>query len=184
MQLDAGVVRAREAAAAQAAGRHAEVAAVLLHHHVGGHLAGAEQRVLRLVDARSLGDAVGEGRVGVVPARLELLQRRSCWAGRRRPCWSTCGRTATPGRPPRGFEQVQRADGVGVEVVERDRGGAIVARLGRRVDDGVGLDARRQLEHAGAIADVELVMVERGASRSSRCWFQRVSPLRPKKTAR
>ena len=50
VQLDAGVIRPGEAAAAQAAGRHAEVAAVLLHHDVGRDLRRAEQRVLRLVD--------------------------------------------------------------------------------------------------------------------------------------
>ena len=69
VQLDAGVVRAGQAAAAQAAGRHAEVAAVFLHHHVGGDLGGAEERVLGLVDGEALGNAVRELRVGVVPAR-------------------------------------------------------------------------------------------------------------------
>ena len=58
MQLDAGVIRPGQAAAAQAAGRHAEVAAVLLHHHVGGDLGRAEQAVLALIDRERLGDAV------------------------------------------------------------------------------------------------------------------------------
>ena len=88
-----------QAAAAQAAGRHAEVAAVLLHHHVGRDLRRAEQRVLRLVDRERLGDAVRERRVGVVPARLELRAAGSRSARRRRPCSWTCGRTATPGTP-------------------------------------------------------------------------------------
>ena len=40
------------------AGPHAEVAAVLLHHHVGRHLGRAEQAVLAGVDAHRLVDAV------------------------------------------------------------------------------------------------------------------------------
>ena len=54
VQLDAGVIRAGEAAAAQAAGGHAEIAAVLLHHDVAGDLRRAEERVLALVDRKSL----------------------------------------------------------------------------------------------------------------------------------
>jgi hypothetical protein len=69
VELDAGVVGPGQAAAAQAAGGHPEIAAVLLDHHVGGELGGAEERMLRLVDGEGLGDAVGVGRVGVVPAR-------------------------------------------------------------------------------------------------------------------
>ena len=80
--------------------------------------------------------------------------------------------------PPRRFEQVQRADGVDVEVVERDRRRAIVGRLRGGMDDGVrAVSAATSSRIAGAIANVELVMREaRSASRCSRCWFQRVSP--------
>ena len=45
VQLRAGVLRAGQAAAAEADGRHVEVAPVLLHHQVGGGLRDAEQRV-------------------------------------------------------------------------------------------------------------------------------------------
>lgn len=39
-----------------------------------------------------------------------------------------------------GFEGIEGADGVGVEIVEGDRGGAVVRRLGGSVDGDVGLD--------------------------------------------
>ncbi len=84
-----------------------------------------------------------------------------------------------------GFEQVERADGIGVEIVERDRRGAVVRGLGGGVDDDVGRSFLEQREHAGAVADVEFVVVEIAATcAASRCWFQRVSPCGPKNTAR
>ena len=91
--------------------------------------------MLGLVDREGLRDAVGVGRVGVVPAGRQLLQR------------DPVGRVAVDlvrahvdeGRLraglARGLEQVQRADRVGVEVVEGNRRRAVVARLGRGVDD-------------------------------------------------
>jgi hypothetical protein len=66
---------------------------------------------------------------------------------------------------PGGFEQVERADGVRVEVVERDRGGAVVARLSGGVNDGVGLQFGEQLDGAGPVADVEFVMLKRAERR-------------------
>ena len=61
VQFHAAVVGAGQAAAAQAAGLHAEVAAVFLHHDVARHFRGAEQAVFALVDGKILGDAVGVG---------------------------------------------------------------------------------------------------------------------------
>jgi hypothetical protein len=104
VEFDAAVIGAGEAAAAQRAGGQVEVAAVLLDHHVGGDLRGAEQRVLRLVDGERLRDAVGVGGIGVVPARGEFPSLMGS-GRRRRPCSCSCARTAIPGRPgarPRG----------------------------------------------------------------------------------
>jgi hypothetical protein len=75
VQLHAGMVRTREAAAAQAAGGHVEIAAVFLHHHVAGDLGSAKQGVLALVDGKSSGMPCANCRIGVVPAGLEFLQR-------------------------------------------------------------------------------------------------------------
>ncbi len=144
MQLDARVIRSGEAAAAQAAGRHVEVAAVLLHHHVARDLRRAEQRMLRLIDREGLGNALRERRIGVVPARLEFCQRNAV----RRVAVDLVRRHVDERRlragPPRRFEQVQRADGVGVEIVERNRRRAIVARLRGGVHDDVRPQARDQ----------------------------------------
>ena len=137
VQFDAGMVRAGQAAAAQAAGRHAEVAAVFLHHDVGRHLGGAEQGVLGLVDGERFRDAVGVGRVGVIPAGLQLLQRD----GVGQVAIDLVGGHVNEGRLgaelPRSLQQVQRADGVGVEIVEGDRRRPVVGGLGGGVDDAV-----------------------------------------------
>ena len=54
VQLGGRVRRAGQRAAPEAGGLHVEVAAVLLHHHVGGDLGGAEDRVQAGVDRHVL----------------------------------------------------------------------------------------------------------------------------------
>ncbi len=160
VELDAAVVGAREAAAAQAAGGHVEIASVLLHHHVAGDLRGAEQRVLRLVDCEGLCDAVRVGRIGVVPAGFELLERDAVGGV----AVNLVGAHVHEGRLGAGLagglQHVERADRVGVEIVERDRGGAVVRGLRGGVHDGGGLHLFEQREHAGAVTDIELVVDE------------------------
>ena len=60
----------------------------------------------------------------------------------------------------RGFEKVQRAAGVGVEIIKRNGCGAIMARLRGGVDNRGGLHLPDQREHPGAVADVEFVVNE------------------------
>ena len=160
VQLDAGVVRSGEAAAAQAAGGHVEVASVFLHDDVGRGLGCAEERVFRLVDGEILGDAVGVGGIVIIPTGFEFLEFDVI----RTVAVNLVGRHVDEGRPGAGatdgFEQVQGADGIGVEVIERDGGGAVVAGLRGGVDDGVGLELGDEIEDALAVADVEFVVVE------------------------
>ena len=59
-----------------------------------------------------------------------------------------------------GFEEIQSPDRVGIKIIERDGGGAIVGRLGGGVDDGIGLQCLQQGEYAGTVADVEFVVSE------------------------
>ncbi len=185
VELDAGVVRAGEAAAAQAAGRHAEVAAVFLDHHIARYLGSAEERVLGLIDGEVLGDAIGVGGIGVVPAGFQFGEGDGVGAV----AIDLVGGHVDEGRLrvglAGGFKQVERADGVGIEVVERNGGGAVVRRLGGGVDDGIRTESGEQVEHALAVADIEFVVVEGGAEGFREApWFQRVSPCGQKKTAR
>ena len=186
MQLHGRVARAREAAAAQAARRHAEVAAVLLHEDVGRQLGRAEQRVLRLVDAEVLRDAVREGGVGVVPARLQLGELdvvRRVAVHLVRATGARAGDSAQCRRI--GLEQCQRAARIHVEIVEGTRRGQVVAGLRRGVDRsrpaaGPRSGAARRRGRACRVRGARRT----DAPRCSRRWFQRVSPCGPKKSAR
>ena len=162
VKFDAGVIGAGEAAAAEGAGGQIKVAAVFLDHHVGGDFAGAEEGVFGLVDRERFRNAVGVGGVGVVPAcgefgecdavggvAVDFVRRHVDERGFR-------------GGLAGGFEEVEGADGVGVEVVEGDGGGAVVGRLRGGVDDDRGANGFDEGEDAGAVADVEFVVDEAG----------------------
>jgi hypothetical protein len=60
----------------------------------------------------------------------------------------------------RGLKQVERAHRVGVEIVERDRRRTVVAGLGRRVHDRIGLELSHHRQHPLAVADVQLDVLE------------------------
>jgi len=59
-----------------------------------------------------------------------------------------------------GFEHVECADGVDIEVVEWSFGGEVVTGLGGGVDDDVELLAFHDRHYGGAVADVECLMAE------------------------
>jgi len=61
-----------------------------------------------------------------------------------------------------GFKKVEGADSVDVEVIERTRGGEVVAGLGGGVNDRGRLEFFDECEDRRAIPNIELVMVERG----------------------
>ena len=167
MELGARMVRAGEAAAAEAHGRHPEVAPVLLHHHVGGDLGGAEDRVhasRRYASTRR--SPFAYVRVGVVPAGLELDQRDL--VGRvavdlvRRHEGERALRAVLPGR----LEQVQGPERVHLEVVERAGCGEVVRGLRRAVDDEIHPVLGEEPFDRRAVADVEIAWcVNRCASR-------------------
>jgi hypothetical protein len=62
--------------------------------------------------------------------------------------------------PPCGFEQVECANGVHVEIIEWNFCGQIVGRLRSGVDDDGGLEGFDELEHSGPIADIQFVVRE------------------------
>ena len=162
VEFDAGVVRTGEATAAETAGWHAEVAPVFLDHHVGGNLGGPEERMLGLVDGEILGNAIGEGGIRIVPTGFEFGQRDDIRSVAIDLVGGHVDKRCIRAGLARRFEHVQRADGVGVEVVERNGGRAVVARLGGGMDDGIGADLLDQLQNAGPVTDVDFVMDEAG----------------------
>src|SRR6201999_1806284 len=57
-----------------------------------------------------------------------------------------------------GFEKVEGAAGIGVEIVEGDFGGEVMGRLRGGVDDAGGAEGANEVEDTGAVADVKRVM--------------------------
>ncbi len=79
-----------------------------------------------MINGEVLGDAVGIGGIGVVPAGIQLSQSN----GIRPIAIELVGGHANEGglraNLASGFEQVQGADRVGVKIIEGDSGGAVV----------------------------------------------------------
>ena len=158
VQLDAGVVRAGEAAATEDARPQAEVAPVLLSEHVGCDLGCAEEGVKAAFDRHGLVDALIEARVGVVPPRLQLHQRHAVGVVavdlvRRHRDEHGFGSVTTAR-----LEQVEGADSVDVEVVERARGGEVVAGLGRGMDHELVAALGEQVLDRLPVTDVDRVV--------------------------
>src|SRR5687768_7847013 len=118
-------MRAGQASAAQAAGRHSEIAPVLLHQDVRGNLGRAKQRMRGLIDREGFRYAVLESGIRVIPTRRLLLEEDRVWCVAVHLVRGHVHERRFGAKPARRLEQVQRASGVRVEVVEWDGGGAL-----------------------------------------------------------
>ena len=129
MELHTAVIGAREAPPPQAAGRHIEVAAIFLHQHIGSNFACAKKAVLALVYRKVFGDTFRIGRIGIIPAGVQL----SKGDGIGPVAIHFVGAHVHEGRFGRKlacrFQQVERAHGVGVKIIERYLCGFVVAGL-------------------------------------------------------
>ena len=159
------MLRAGEAAAAEADRGHVEVPPVLLDEQVGGGLRGAEQRVGRQVDRHRRVDAPV---IAVVLRQLQpgrqVLQRQPVG----RVAVDLVGRAEDERRVramrPGRLEQVQGAVRVDAEVGLRLARRPVVRRLRGGVHDDLdrGCVLGEQALHALGIPDVELVRAELG----------------------
>jgi hypothetical protein len=137
--------------------------------------------MLRLIDRECLGNAVRELGIVVIPARRELLHVDKVG----RVAINLVGRHMHEGRFRAGlarrFEQVQRADSVRVEIVERDRRGPVMRRLRCGVHDQRRPDLPDEGEDSRPVAHVELMVNEaRDQPRQARL-VPACIPLRPEK---
>ena len=162
VQLGASMGGSGQAAAPEADGRDAEIASILLHHHVGGDLRGTENAVQCLVDAHRLVDAVL--RIGVIRRNgiaCGVLDQWQAVGGvsvhlvRAREDEGRAGRMAT-----HGLKKVQRARGIDTEIHVRIPGRPVVRGLRRGVDDRAQIRADLGYEclHQRAVADIEAMM--------------------------
>ena len=163
LQLRARVLRARQAAAAEAHRGHLEVAPVLLDQQVGRGLRDAEERVRALVDRHLQVDAavpamvLGQLEPGLMldewqrvgPVAVDLVRRGE-----------DEGRVGGVGA--RGLQQVEGAGRVDGEVGVRLARRPVVRRLRGGVDDDrqVARVAGEEFHDAVGVADVELGVPE------------------------
>lgn len=61
---------------------------------------------------------------------------------------------------PRGFEKVEGADGVNIEIIEGYSGREVVGRLGGGVDDNGGLELFHEPLDTGAVTNIQFVVGE------------------------
>jgi hypothetical protein len=111
-----------------------------------------------MVDTERLGNAVVIGGVRVVPPFFEFLEFKIIGGVAvdlvRAHEEKGLVRAVLPGR----LEQVERAQGVDLEIVERPRRGQVVAGLGRAVNGDVELFRFEKAEYGVAVADVEVAV--------------------------
>ena len=161
VQFRARMRRAGETPAAETRRLHAEIIAVFLHQHVGRHLARAEQRMFRLVNAHRLGNArlIFMLRLNL-PALFQFHQRQAV----RRVAIDFVGGRENKNRFgtgfTRGLQQVQRANGVDAKIGVRIARGPVMRRLRGGVDDEFDVLAQffEQRLDSIAVADVKVVV--------------------------
>jgi hypothetical protein len=127
VQLRSRMVRPRQRPAPEARGRKTEVASVLLHEHVRRHLRRPEEAVQAVVERHVLADPIPVRVIALdLPPGLQLVERKAVRAiavdlvGRREDERRVgCVQAGC-------FEQIQRSDGVDVEVDERLLRGPVV----------------------------------------------------------
>ncbi len=116
--------------------------------------------MLGLVNGEALGNPLRKLQVGVVPAPFQFLERNCVGPV----AIHLVGGHVNEGRlravSPRRLQQVQRAHGVDIKVVERNAGRQVVRGLGRGVDDDGRLERLDQLQHGAAITNIKLVVCE------------------------
>lgn len=160
VKLDTAVVRAGEAASAQAAGRHPKISAILLDHDVGGDFGGTKKAVLGLVDGEGFRNPLLVSGIIVVPPGGKFLQSDVIGAVTIDFVGGHVDERRLGADLPGCFEKVKGPDGVGVEIVKRDGGGPVVTRLCGSMNDCIGAYRTEQLSDTTAIPDIQFVMFE------------------------
>jgi len=156
VELYSGVIGAGKAPAAQGAGRHPEVPAVLLYHYVGGHLGGSEKRVFRLVNGEGLLDAILVGGIAIVPTGVGFHKLKPVGGISVDLVGTHVGKRAGGAKLPGGLQQIEGAYRIDVKIIEGARSSQIVGRLSGGVGDVRRAQLFEEFQHPLAVADVEL----------------------------
>jgi hypothetical protein len=158
MEFDAGMTGTGQAPSPQTAGGHGKVSTVFLNHHVRREFGRSKQRVGRLVDRELLRDAQRIGGVIVLPARRFLAQRNRVGSVSVNFVRREVDKSRIWAGLAGGFEEVESADSIRVEVVEWDRCRLVMGGLGCRVDNAVRAHHTEEVKNTDPIADIQFVM--------------------------
>ena len=165
MQLDPAVIRTGEATAAQAAAAQAEVSSIFLNHDVAGDFGSAKETMLALIDRQIFTNPLGERRIVIVPTAGKLPELDGIGAVTVHLVGAHVDKDGLRRVAANGFQQIESSTSVDVEIIERARGGQVVAGLRSGVDQ----QRRSQLVHAFenllSIADIQLMVLECGVGR-------------------
>ncbi len=115
-----------------------------------------------MIDREGLGNAIGVGIVGIIPAGVEFAERDVIWRVAIDLIRAHVDEWAFRAGLARSFEKIQRADSIGIEIIEGYRRRAIVGGLGGCMDNHIGTNFFHQIENPGAIADIDFVMDKAG----------------------
>lgn len=160
VQFYARVIRAGEAPAAQTAGGHAKVSAVLLDHHIGSDFRCSKEGVFRLVDGKGFRDAIHVLGVIILPAGFLLLEADCVWqvavdlVSRHVDKWRFWTEL------PCCFQQVQSTPGVGVKIVKGYRSSPIMRGLGSRMDNAGRPKFLDQLKNPLSVPYIQFIMTK------------------------
>jgi len=160
VQFHSGVMGAGQTSTPEAAGLQTEVAPVFLHHDVSRNLRSPEDRMLAPIDAEILPDTVVVLLPGVFPAGFQLLQRQLVG---RVPIDLVRGHVDKGGigrRTPGGLQEIERPDGIDVEIIKGATGCEIVTGLSRRMNNDIRPQFLEQTQHLGPVPDIEFMMAE------------------------
>ncbi len=152
VQLDRGVSGAGQAPASEDADRHLEISSELLTQDVGRDLGSAEERMQAVIDRQLLVDPVAA--VGVVKSRLQLAKEDRVWAIAVHLVRTRKAERRISAEVASCDEQIQRADGVHVEIVVWKGRSQVVGRLSSRVDDEIGAFGCEYLSNRSAVSDI------------------------------
>src|SRR4051812_6426780 len=110
---------AGKASAAKDPHLHSKVFSILLGHDIARRFRRAEQRVETPIDAALLRNAVVILRLWILPSRGKLYERHLIGSVAVDLIRAHVNEYGVARIPPRRFEQIERADGIDVEVVKR-----------------------------------------------------------------
>lgn len=160
VQFNPRMVRPRQAAAAQRTSRHVEIAAIFLNHYVRRYLGSPKKRVLGLVDGKRFFDAVVIGFVAVLPASISLDQVEAVGGVTIDLISTHVGEGRRWAKLTGGFQQVQRTDGIDVEIIEWARSGQVMAGLGGRVCDVGWAKLLEEFQYPRPVTDIQFNVLE------------------------